>query len=154
MISSIAILIISTALFLFYIQTVCEKVLRREFRRAYFKDVLNAIDLEFPRLREGLSANAPMSYSQIRLALKCDYFTLSYLVKNGNPKRRGFSWQEKMLKGYFHVLLFILPLRYALRFRERQSVTKLTAILYHFANLVGESVAVDNASNVVPIRQY
>ncbi len=153
MISSIAILTLSTALFLFYVQTLCEKILRREFSQAYFKDVLGVIDLEFPRLREALSANAPMSYSQIRLALKCDFLTLRYLVENGNPKRRSLSWQEKTLVGYFHLLLLILPIRYAFHFRERQSAMKITVILYHFANLVGERVAAANASNIVPIRQ-
>jgi hypothetical protein len=153
MILSIAILVLSTALFLFYLQTLCEKVLRREFSRPYFQDVLNAIDLEFPRLRQALSANAPMSYSQIQLALKCDFFTLRYLVKNGDPKRRRFSWQERLLVSYFSVLLLILPLSYAFHFRERQSVMKLTVILYHFANLVGERVTPVNASNMVPSRQ-
>jgi hypothetical protein len=153
MISSIVILILSTALFFFYVQTLCEKVLRREFSRAYFQDVLNTIDLEFPRLRQALSANSPMSHSQIRMALKCDFFTLSYLVKNGDPKRRRFSWQEKMLISYFRALLLILPLRYAFHFREKQSVIKLTVILYHFANLVGERLAVVNVGNMAPSRQ-
>ncbi len=152
MISSIAILILSTALFFFYVQTLCEKILRREFSRAYFKDVLGVVDLEFPRLREALSAKAPMSYSQMSLALRCDFLTLRYLVANGNPKRRSLSWQEKTLVGYFHLLLFILPMRYAFHFRERQSAMKLTVILYHFANLVGERVAIGNAGNMVPIR--
>ncbi len=146
MITSIAILVLSTALFSFYIQTVCEKVLRREFSRAYFEDVLNAIDLEFPRVRQALSANEPMSYAQVRLALKCDFFTLRYLVKNGDPKRQRLSWQEKLLVGYFRVLLLSLPLRCAFHFREKESVMKLTAILHHFANLVGERVSPE-ASN-------
>jgi hypothetical protein len=153
MISSIAILIFSTALLFFYLQTLCEKVLRREFSRAYCQDVLEVIDLEFPRLRQALSANAPMSYSQIRLALKCDFYTLRYLVKNGDPKRRRFSWQERMLVGYFRVLLLVLPLRYAFNLGERQSVMKLTVILYHFANLVGERLTIAQASNMVPSRQ-
>src|SRR5574340_112697 len=140
MISSIVILIFSTALFIFYIQTICEKVLRREFSRAYFQDVLNALDLEFPRLRQALSAKVPMSYSQIQLALKCDYFTLTYLLKNGNPKQRRFSGQERLLLGYFRLLLLLLPVRYAFHLRERQAAMKLTLILHHFANLVGERV--------------
>lgn len=151
--TSISILVVSTALFFFYLQTVCEKILRREFSRAYFQDVLNVIDLEFPRLREAVSANAPMGYSQVKLALKCDFFTLSYLVKNGDPKRRRFSWQEKMLISYFHLLLLMLPIRYAFHHREKRAVIKLTGILYHFANLVGERVTLVNAGNMVPSRQ-
>lgn len=152
MISAIAILILSTALFFFYLQTLCEKVLRREFSRPYFQDVLDAIDLEFPRVRQALAAGAPMSYSQMRLALECDFFTLTYLVKEGNPERRRFSWQEEILVIYFRVLLHWLSLRHAFNFREKQSVMKLTVILHHFANLVGEKVTLTNAESMVPSR--
>jgi hypothetical protein len=140
MICSIAILVFSTALFIFYVQTLCEKVLRREFSRAYFQDVLNAIDLEFPRLQQAISAGVDVGLPQIKLALKSDYFTLKYLLKNGNPKQRHFSFHEKLLISYFRVLFLVLPVRYALHFRERQGVVKLTVILHHFANLVGERV--------------
>jgi hypothetical protein len=140
MISSIVILVFSTALFIFYIQTLCEKVLRHEFSRAYFQDVLNAIDLEFPRLRQAIAAGVDVTCPQIRLALKSDYLTLKYLMKNGNPNQRRFSWHERLLISYFRVLLLILPIRYACHFRESQGVIKLTLILHHFANLVGERV--------------
>jgi hypothetical protein len=140
MICSIGILVFSTALFIFYVQTLCEKVLRREFSRAYFQDVLNALDLEFPRLRQAITAGVDVGYPQIRLALKSDYFTLKYLLKHGNPKQRHFSFQERLLISYFRVLFIVLPVRYAFHFRERQGVMKLTVILHHFANLVGERV--------------
>lgn len=153
MVSSIIILVLSTALFFFYLQTLCEKILSREFSRAYSQDVLSVIDLEFPRLLQAMSANAAISYKQIRSALECDFFTLRYLVKNGDPKRRRLSWQERLLVNYFRALMLILPLRYTFHLRERQSVMKLTRILYHFANLVGERVTTFNGSNMVPSRQ-
>ena len=148
MICSISILVFSTALFIFYVQTLCEKVLRREFSRAYFKDVVNSIEMEFPRLRRALSAGAPMSYSQIQLALKSDYSMLTYLIKNGDSRQPGFSWQERLLMGYFRLLLLILPVRYAFHFREKQAAMKLTVILRHFANLVGERVFAHDAHGV------
>lgn len=141
MITATAILILSTALFFFYMQTLCEKILRREFSRPYFREVLNVIDLEFPRVRQSLSTHAPGEYSEVRLALKCDFVALTYLVKNGNPNRRRFSCQEMFLIAYFRVLLFWLPLRYAFHFRERESIVKLTVILQYFANLTGERVS-------------
>lgn len=153
MICSIAILVFSTALFIFYIQTLCENVLRREFGRTYFQDVLSSIDLEFPRLRQALSANVPVSYSQIQLALKCDYSTLTYLVKKGNPNQPHFSLQEKLLMKYFRTLLLILPLRYAFHFREKQAVLKLTVILRHFANLVGERICSVNTPGMAADHQ-
>jgi hypothetical protein len=153
MISSIAILVLSTAMLVFYIQTLCENVLRREFGRAYFQDVLNALDLEFPRLRQAIESNVSVSQAQIQVALKSDYFTLTYLIKKGNPKQRHFSWQERLLISYFRALLLILPVRYAFHFREREAVIKLTAILHHFANLVGERVFAAEAPGMAPSHQ-
>jgi|SRR5579875_2267815 len=148
MITSIAILVFSTALFIFYIQTLCQQVLRREFSRAYFQDVLNAIDLEFPRLRQAMEANASVTYAQIRLALKMDYFTLSYLLKKANPSERRLTWQERLIISYFRLQFLLLPVRYAFHFREKQSVIRLAAILNYFANLVGEKVSMMNAAGV------
>lgn len=154
MVCSISILILSTALFVFFMQTICENVLRREFRYAYSQDVLNAIDLEFPRLQQAVSANAPMNYSQAQLALKCDYFTLAYLLKNGNSKRSRLSKQERLLIGYFRLLLLLLPVRYAFHFHEKKAVMKLTVILRHFANLVGERVSSAAVPSMAPDQQY
>ncbi|TAM82756.1 MAG: hypothetical protein EPN47_08880 [Acidobacteria bacterium] len=140
MISSIVILVFSTALFIFYVQTLCEKVLRREFSHSYFQDVLNSIDLEFPHLQQAIMAGVGVAYPQIQLALKSDYLTLKYLLKNGNPKQRYFSWHERLLISYFRILLLMLPVRFAFHFHEGQGVLKLTVILHHFANLVGERV--------------
>lgn len=145
MLCSIGILIFSAALLVFYIQTVCQKILRREFSRAFFQDVLNALDLQFPRLRKAVLDNDDVSYSQIQLALKSDYFTLTYLMKKGNPESGRFSWHEKLLIGYFRALLLFLPIRFAFRFHERKAIIQLTTILYHFANLVGERVHVAEA---------
>lgn len=153
MVCSVGILILSTALFLFYVQALCEKILRREFSRAYFQDVLNALDLEFPRLRKAILDNAEVTRSQVQLALKSDYFTLTYLMKNGNPTQRTFSRHEKLLMMYFRVLLLMLPLRYSFHFGERQAVIKLTGILYHFANLVGERVMMASCPKLALSRQ-
>lgn len=153
MVCSIGILIFSTALFVFYIQTLCEKILHREFSRAYFQDVLNSLDLEFPRLRRAILDDAEVSYPQVQLALNSDYFTLTYLMKNGNPKQRNFSRHEKLLIAYFRILLLILPFRYSFHFHERQAVMKLTAILCHFANSVGERVISASAPEMAASRQ-
>lgn len=150
MMASIAILIISVALFLFYVQTLCEQVLRREFSRAYFQDVLNSLDLEFPRVQEAITAGAPMNYSQIRLALKSDYSTLKYLARNGDPEHRNSSWNERFIAVYFRFLLFMLPVRYALHFRERQAAVKLTLILHFLTNLVGERLVLSAETATAP----
>lgn len=145
MIMAYIILLLSTALFIFYVQTVCENVLRREFARDYSLDILGALNLEFPYLQEAVKAGAPMSQSKMRLALQCDYFMLRYLVKNKEAGSRRFSWRERLVTGYFRLLLLLLPLRCAFHIREKQAVMKLTVILRYFANLVGERLVLENA---------
>ena len=51
---SVVILIGSVALFLFYLQQTCERILRREFEREFFHPVVNANRLEFPFIRKAL----------------------------------------------------------------------------------------------------
>jgi len=48
MIVAVLILILSTALFFFYFQVTCRKILCRQFDREYFQSIANANRLEFP----------------------------------------------------------------------------------------------------------
>lgn len=137
---SAAILVFSTGLFFFYLQTLCEKVLRREFSRPFYQDVLKAFDLEYLRVCQALSVNTPMDYSDLRRALKSAMVALKFLGKKANPKQGHSSLQERVSLGYFQLLLHWLPIRHAFHVRETQSVIKLTLILHYLANLVGERV--------------
>lgn len=150
MVMPIVILVVSTALFFFYIQAFCEKALRREFSHPYFQEIIKAVQLEFPRLRANFAANGSLDYSQISVALKCDFITLSYLLKNGDRRRRRFSGREMALVLYFRLLFFCLPFRYAFKLREREAVLKLTTILQHFANLTGEKLTAGCADSAWP----
>ena len=142
---SFGVFAVSTALFLFYVQTICQKALRREFSRPYFRDVLDAVRLEFPRLCEDTGLSRSLGFNDIRLALRCDFVMLEYLLKHADPARRPLPGQERILLLYFRWLLFWLPVRHAFRVREKEAVAKLAAILQHFANVVGEQVSVNPA---------
>jgi hypothetical protein len=140
-------LAVSSALLLFYMETICEKAMKREFTRPYFKQIIQAFQLEYPLLRDGSRAKSSFDFSQSHLALKCDFITLKYLLKNGNPARRHLSRQEKLLFGYFRFLLLSLAIRHAFRLRDREVMSKLTTILQFFANSVGERL------NVKPLAE-
>lgn len=140
MFMSVLVLVVSAALFLFYVQTICERALRQEFSHAYFKQILEALQLEYPLLRDSIASNTPVDFPGMMLALKCDFFTLRYLLKNSDPARPGVRGQ-RFLVLYFRFLLLLLPLRHALNFREREAVLKLSTILEYFANVVGERVS-------------
>jgi hypothetical protein len=135
-------LAVSSALILFYTQTICEKAMKREFNRPYFKQIIQAFQLEYPLLRDRSRAKGSFDFAQSHVALKCDFITLKYLLKNGNPERRSLSHHEKLLFGYFRFLLFSLSVRHAFRLRDREVMSKLTAILQFFANSVGERLNV------------
>ena len=51
MILAALILTISTAMFFFYFQVACQKILGRQFNGGYFQSIVNANRLEFPSLQ-------------------------------------------------------------------------------------------------------
>ena len=141
MIVPILILVSSLALCLFYLQVTCRTILNREFKREYFRSVVNASRLEFLSLREGVEApDAVFSYSAARMVLACDYLTLTYLLKNAANSERRYSRQERLLMLYFRTLLVVLTVSHVLRLNEKQTLLRLTSVLQYFANVLGERV--------------
>jgi hypothetical protein len=134
------ILILSTALFFFYFQATCQKILRRQFAQDYFQAIVNANRLEFPSVRKALDFGAPVDYPRLRLMLKCDFLALTYLLKNAANLNQRYSTEELFLMVYFRMLFFSLFTRHWLRLREKPAILKLTAILQFFANVVGQRV--------------
>jgi hypothetical protein len=135
------ILILSTALFFFYLQVAFQSILRRQFDREYFQAIVNANRLEFPAVRKALEEfNAPVDYPRLRMMLKCDFLALTYLLKNAANVNQRYSREERLLMFYFHLVFVSLLTRHWLRVREKPAVLKLTAILQYFANVVGQRV--------------
>jgi len=135
------ILILSTALFFFYLQTTCQKILRRQFDQEYFQAIVNANRLEFPSVRKGLEDfGAPVDYPRLRMMLKCDFLALTYLLKNAANLNQRYSSEERLLMLYFRLVFLLLVSRHWLRLREKPAILKLTAILQFFANVVGQRV--------------
>jgi hypothetical protein len=135
------ILILSTGLFFFYLQAVCQKVLRRQFTQAFFQSIVNANRLEFPSVRKSIeNLGAPLDYPRMALTLKCDFLALTYLLKNAANVNQRYSYEERLLIVYFKLLFVSLATCHWLKLRETPAALKLTAILEYFANVVGERV--------------
>ncbi|MGC9996661.1 MAG: hypothetical protein ABSE79_15190 [Terriglobia bacterium] len=135
------ILILSTGLCLIYVQIICEKILRRQFEREYFKSIANANRLEFPALRKSLEEfGAPVDYSRLRMVLRCDFLALTYLLKHCANVNQRYTYEERLLILYFKLVFVSLATRHWLGLRETPAVLKLTAILQYFANVVAERV--------------
>ena len=136
---AVLILIFSTALFFFYWQVAVQRILRRAFDREYFQTMVTAIRLEFPALRKAFEeTNAPVDYPRLRLMLKRDFLSLTYLLKNAVNVHQSYSHEERLLAFYFRLVLGSLTVLHWLRLRERPAVLELAAILQYFANIVGQ----------------
>jgi len=141
MIVAVLILILSTALFFFYFQVTCQKVLRRQFDREYFRSIANANRLEFPSLRKSLEEfGPPVDYSRLRMMLKCDFLALTYLLKNAANVNQRYSHEERLLILYFRWQFLSLAVRRLLRVGENKAILRLTSVLQYFANVVGQRV--------------
>ena len=135
------ILILSTALFFFYLQSVCQKVLRRRFEENYYQAIVNANGLEFPSVRKALAEfGNPVEYPRLMMTLKCDFLALTYLLKNAANVNQRYTYEERLLIFYFKWVFVSLITRHWLRLKETPAALKLTAILEYFANVVGERV--------------
>jgi len=141
MILAALILILSTAMFFFYFQVTCQKILRRQFDREYFQSIVNANRLEFPSLRKSLEEfGAPVDYPRLRMMLKCDFLALTYLLKNAANVNQRYSNEERLLILYFRWQFLSLAVRRLLKVGEKKVILRLTSVLQYFANVVGQRV--------------
>jgi hypothetical protein len=141
MILAALILILSTAMFFFYFQVTCQKILRRQFDREYFQSIVNANHLEFPSLRKSLEEfGAPVDYPRLRMMLKCDFLALTYLLKNAANVNQRYSNEERLLILYFRWQFLSLAVRRLLKVGEKKAILRLTSVLQYFANVVGQRV--------------
>jgi len=132
----------STGLLLFYFQVVCQKILRRRFAHDYYHAVVSANRLEFPTVRRSVAElGASLEYSLLRVALRCDFMVLTYLLKNSANVYQRFTFEEQLLILYFRLAYVCLATRHWLRWKEESAVLRLTAVLEYFANVVGERVS-------------
>ena len=148
------ILVLSTAIFFFYFQVTCQKILRRQFDREYFQSIANVIRLEFPTLRKSLEGfGAPVDYSRLPKMLKSDFLALTYLLKNTANVNQRYSNQERLLILYFRWQLLSLAVRRLLKVGEKKATLRLTSVLQYFANVVGQRVDTERFGNL-PAADY
>jgi hypothetical protein len=132
---STMILVCSLAFFLLYIQGTCETILKREFDPVRLGLAVTACRFEFQFVQKEI-ANPDADYVWARMALKCDYKMLKYLMKESG--KVSYSRRERLLMAYFNALSFIASVQHAAKLNEKATILKLTRILTFFANLLGE----------------
>jgi hypothetical protein len=139
MILSAIILILSTAMFFFYLQAVCQRVLQRQFSRPFFISIVSVYRLEFPGVIEGaVGSDGRAGGVPVRALLATDYLTLDHLL--GQKLHHRYSLGERLLSLYFQFSLSTLGLRRRLGFNEKAAAHRLAVILQYFANVAGEQM--------------
>lgn len=142
MLVAIVILTLSIALFFFYLQTICIRILRQEFDREYFLAIVNANRLEFVAVRKAVEEfDAPIDYARFCMMLKCDFLALTYLLKNAANETHRYTTQDRLLILYFYLTYFLMYVRHWLRLDEKFSILQLASILQFFGNVVGQRVS-------------
>jgi hypothetical protein len=132
------ILILSTAMFFFYFQTICQRILAKEFERDYFLAIVNANRLEFPSVRKAVEEfDSPIDYARFSMMLKCDFLALTYLLKNAANADHRYTPQDRLLMLYFQGIYFWLHIGHILKLDEKSPILRLTSILQYFGNVVG-----------------
>ncbi len=145
------ILIISTAMLLFYFQVTCQSILRRKFDQEYSHLIVNANRLEFPAVQKAIEGfDEPVDYARLRMTLKCDFLALTYLLKNAGNLKQRFSREDWFLILYFRTAFVSLLIRHFFKLKEKDTVLKLTATLEYFANVVGQRVNRVRFGNLAP----
>jgi hypothetical protein len=135
------ILMVTTGLFFFYLQVICQKFLQRRLTQEFYQVIVNANRFEFPSVRRAMEdVGSPLEYPRLTMTLRCDFLALTYLLKNAVNVYQGYSFEDRLLIIYFKLLYLSLVTRHWLGFNETSAVLKLTTILQYFANVVGERV--------------
>ena len=135
------ILALSMAMFFFYFQATCQKILRRQFEREYLQSIVNVIRLEFTSLQKALAQpGTTIDYARLPRMLECDFHALTYLLKSTAGASQGYSREERLLMLYFRWQLISLAGRRIVKVGEKQALVKLASVLHYFANVVGQRV--------------
>lgn len=135
------ILVLSTGLFFFYLQAVCQKILRRHFAQSFWRLIAHVNGFEFPLVRKALEGfGVSVEYPRLMVTLRSDFLALTCLVKNAAHDNQLYTYEERLLILYFKVVFVSLVMRHWLNLRETPAALKLTFILEYFANVVGERV--------------
>lgn len=136
------ILVISTALLLFYLQAACQKILRQRAHEEFYHSIVNANRLEFPFVRSAIEDyDAPLDYTRFRMQLKCDFLALTYLMKNALNTSQKLSRDEKFLVIYSKMLFGMLSIVHLFGFKEKMLMLRLASVLQYFGNVLGERVS-------------
>jgi len=139
MAASIAIIIVSAALLVYWFRYTCLLMLRTRSGKDYASRFAEANRLSFVGVRELTETETPQ-LDGLEQALERDYRLLTYLLRStAGAQVAGVTIEQRMLM--FDYRLMQLVLRLTRRLwppKAREAVLEMTEVLRHLANDLGE----------------
>ncbi|MFQ5926487.1 MAG: hypothetical protein ACE5MH_03540 [Terriglobia bacterium] len=136
------VLVVSVLLLVFWLRTSCRSILREQFARDYFADMVAAIQLEVLAIRQALekTPDEVVDCRGMLAALQRDYEALTYLLRNAATVHVGrYSFRERLLIVDFHLLRLWIRLKGSVGWKSwRGDLLEMTEILQYFANVMGQ----------------
>jgi len=137
MITSIAITIISAALFLYWFRYTCLLILNAETTTDYAVDVASANGLSFRRIQTLLTTAASADLDRLNQSLERDYNMVAYLMRHaGDLQVGGDSVEGLMLRVDYRIMQGWYRVS-----QSRAALHEMCRIVSYFANSMGEREA-------------
>ena len=148
MIASIAIIVLSVLLFVYWFRYTCLLILSTKTTRDYAGQVAQANELQFLVIKDRLkSPETAGPLDGLEQALNHDYRFLTYLLRHASGLQlNGDALENRMLMIDYRIMkLFYLGTRKLSPKQARRALSEMSNIVGHFANSMGERLA--SASN-------
>ncbi len=137
MITSIVIVLISAALFLYWFRYTCLLILNAETATDYAQDIAAANGLSFRRVQALLTNGGPADLDRLRQSLERDYNVVAYLMRHaGELQVGGDSLESLMLRADYHFMKLWFRIS-----QSRTALQEMCRIVAYFANSTGERAA-------------
>jgi hypothetical protein len=143
MIASALIIIVSSALLIYWFRYTCVLILQTHTAKDYASDLAAANRLKFPNVQGRLLQGAPIEeLPALQKALEADYLLLSYLIQHtAGLEVGGVTLEQRMLMLDFKVMRLFCALSLRLGVPQaRAALSEMSSVLNHLANAMGERI--------------
>jgi hypothetical protein len=143
MIASLLIIVVSTALLIYWFRYACLLILRTQTGKDYASGLAAANNLKYPEVHGRLLQDAPAAeIPALQKSLEADYFLLTYLLNHTvGLEVGGITVEQRMLMLDFKVMRMFCTLSSRLAVPQaRAALAEMSSILKHLANTMGERV--------------
>ena len=141
MIVSIAILVMSTGLFLYWFRYTCLLILSAKTSRDYSRDVAAANRLQFVEIQSQIKRVVdPAEMDRLQVCLRRDYEVISALLRHTHDATlEGSAVEDTMLKIDYRIMEVWYGVARSLSPRHAaHAITEMCQIVGYFANSMGE----------------